>query len=40
MKQYWFQQIWEVIAYMWASPKCKEDDDWWMINLAINELPT
>jgi len=23
---------------MWASPEHKEDDGWWMINLAIDEF--
>jgi len=37
MKRYRFQQIREVIVHMWASPQQKEEDDWWMINLAIAE---
>jgi len=23
---------------MWAIPEKKEEDDWWMIDLAINEF--
>jgi len=38
MKWYCFQQIWEFIRYMWAIPEKKEEDDWWMIDLAINKF--
>jgi len=38
MKPYQFQQIWEVVMHMWASPEQKKDDGWWMINLAIDEF--
>jgi len=38
MKRYRFQQIREVISHMWATPQSKEDNDWWMINLAVDEF--
>jgi len=38
MKWYQFQQIWEVILHMWATPQSKEDNDWWMISLAVDKF--
>ena len=38
MKQYQFQQIRDVIPYMWASPEEKQNDDWWMINCCVEEF--
>jgi len=38
MKQYWFQQIRDVVSNMWACPEDKQDDDWWMISWNVTKF--